>query len=420
MRVLDNTKTKLQSAIDLASELSRGDFPNEHARQALIELRNVFNDGLDALKSVDPSADPAVVKTLCAAESAKLFGLFPYLGFLSRSTDTRNAFEIHGPLLRIVSKLLDPSSRLVISSEWEFSPFTWIPPKQTVLSDVVMIGAPASESWNALTLPLAGHELGHSVWARKDFASAIGPLVLDEILVYVEGPGWTAYQRSFPEIKDRSAIRGDLVAQSTLAPCYEWAIKQCEEVFCDCLGLLLFRESFLHAFHYLIAPGLPYRRSFLYPPSNKRALLLERAANVSGIDVSHKFSTEFDDEAAPSDARAGVLVSVADAATASVMPIMLSIATDLVTNAGIVAASLDERKEIVNNFAVCVPPQRVSNLPAIVNGAWDYYLGGMPEWRLAYPEIFSKNRSLENRALEMLSDLTFKAIEVHEIEERLR
>lgn len=415
MRVLESTRTRLQSAVALAAELSEGDFPNEHARRALLELKAVFSDGLHALDLVDSGTDPSVIRTLCAAESAKLFGLFHYLGFLSRSTEIRNAFEVHGPLLRIVRRFLEADTRLVISSEWEYSPFTFVPPRQAALSGTVMIGAPASESWNALTLPLAGHELGHNVWAHKDIGSRLGPKVLEAIFAHVEGPGWSEFQRAVPDATDRSAVRADLVVRSRLAPCYEWAIGQCEEVFCDCLGLLLFGEAFLHAFHYLLAPGLPYQRSFVYPPSKQRAMLLERAAGLSNVPVPAGYVDEFEDEAAPSDQRTRVLVSIADVATDAVMQDVLALCNSLVAAAGIPVATQDQRRRIVRSFAMCVPPQGAPSLPAIVNGAWEYFLSGMSEWKSQYPEVFA-----ENRALEMLSDLAYKAVEIHEIEERQR
>lgn len=415
MRALISTRTRLQSAINLATELAQGDFPNEHARLALFELRSIFTDGLNALAAVNPESDPAVVKTLCAAESAKLFSLFPYLGFLSRSTEIRNAFEVHGPLLRLVVKLLDPQTHLVISSEWEYSPFTFVPPRQAALSGTVMIGAPASESWNALTLPLAGHELGHNVWARKDLGSKVGPIVLESILSHVEGPGWSDYQRAFPDFHDRAAVRTDLILRSTLAQCYEWAIRQCEEVFCDCLGLLLFREAFLHAFEYLLAPGLPYPRSFHYPPSKQRALLLERAAKLSEVSISADYAAEFEDEPGPSDERIKVLLAIADVATAGIMEQLLAIGKSLIEQAGIQVGSQQEQAKIVRCFSLCVPPQGTTNLASIVRGAWAYYLSGMKEWHDQYPEVFTENRSLE-----MLSDLAFKAIEINEIEEKQR
>lgn len=413
MRALESTKTRLQSAVTLASELAQGDFPNDHAKQALLELRKVFSDGLSVLEAVGQDSDPNVVKTLCAAESAKLFQLFPYLGFLSRSTEIRNAFEVHGPLLRLVRRLLDADSRLVISSEWQYSPFTFVPPRQSVLSSTVMIGAPASESWNALTLPLAGHELGHNVWARRDLRSQVGPVVLEAIYADIEGPGWSEFQRAFPDVNDKTKIRENLFAGGIVAQCFEWTIRQCEEVFCDCLGLRIFRESFLHSFEYLIAPGLPQQRSPLYPPSKQRAALLQRAAELSSISVSTEYSNSFEDEATPTDVGTRILVTIADRVTAQSMDGLLGIAGVLITNSGIGFCSPAEREQIEKCFALCVPPQGITNLPSIVAGAWDYYLKGMPEWQKLYPEVFESGRSLE-----MLSDLTFKAIEIHEIEER--
>ena len=85
----------------------------------------------------------------------------PILGFILRSTNIRNAFEARGPLVRLAQKLLSKNTKLIVSSEWQYSPFVH-PPIQD-LKNFVLIGLPAPESSNPLIIPLAGHELGHAV-----------------------------------------------------------------------------------------------------------------------------------------------------------------------------------------------------------------------------------------------------------------
>jgi hypothetical protein len=75
----------------------------------------------------------------------------------------RNSFEAYDPLRELAHKLLDYKPAIILSSEWEFSPFTY-PAISDDLPDFVFIGLPACEAGNALVLPLAGHELGHSIW----------------------------------------------------------------------------------------------------------------------------------------------------------------------------------------------------------------------------------------------------------------
>ena len=68
----------------------------------------------------------------------------------------------------------DPANRetrLILSSEWDYSPFMY--DQITDLPSFVFIGLPACESANPLLLPLAGHELGHSVWVKNDSRNGV-------------------------------------------------------------------------------------------------------------------------------------------------------------------------------------------------------------------------------------------------------
>jgi len=77
-------------------------------------------------------------------------------------------------------------TKLIVSSEWEFSPFVYR--SITGFPGFVLIGLPATESSNPLVIPLAGHELGHSVWERNKLAgyfnSRIRQSILKEVKIY--------------------------------------------------------------------------------------------------------------------------------------------------------------------------------------------------------------------------------------------
>lgn len=86
-------------------------------------------------------------------------------GIIIRSTSVRNAFELYLPFLDVCKALVGNSAKLILSSEWQYIPFTY-PQNIQELPDFIFIGLPASESDNALVFPCAGHELGHSVWQK--------------------------------------------------------------------------------------------------------------------------------------------------------------------------------------------------------------------------------------------------------------
>jgi hypothetical protein len=414
MDVLASSIAKLRSTIRLTEELAVGDFPHNHAKDALLHIGRIFKTGLQQLESLSPSTDAAVVRALAAAQSKKIFQLFPLLGFLLRSTDVRNSFEIHGPFLRIVRQLLGPDSKLVISSEWDFSPFTFLPPTEYGLTDTVLIGGPASEASNVLVVPLAGHELGHNVWAKQKRRDQLGPELWAEIHGHISTTRWTEFKRHFPGIA-KPADLSDLLGTQTWAPAWNWAIRQCEEIFCDFIGLSIFRESFLHAASYLLAPGLPTRRNPDYPASQQRANYHAQAAAQWGISVPSDYINRFDDEQFPSQQPLKILLELADYGTSRLAPKLIAEAELAVRNSGVTYASSAEIEKIRRCFAQCVPTQNSPNLPAIINAAWSYYLSGMNEWKSMYPDLADSPQ----RLLELLSDLVLKTAEVFEIEQRL-
>jgi hypothetical protein len=413
MDVLASSIAKLRSTIRLTEELSVGDFPHKHAKEALLHIGRIFRTGLQQLESLNPATDAAVVRALAAAQSKKIFQLFPLLGFLLRSTDVRNSFEIHGPFLRIVRQLLGPGSKLVISSEWDFSPFTFLPPTEYGLTDTVLIGGPASESSNVLVIPLAGHELGHNVWAKQKRREQLGPELWEEIRSYIASTRWSEFQSHFPLIT-KPAELSDLLGTNTWAPAWNWAIRQCEEIFCDFIGLSLFRESFLHATSYLLAPGLPTRRNHDYPASQQRANYHVQAAAQWGIAVPDDYMNRFDNEQFPTQQPLKMLLELADFGTSRLAEKLMVEAETVVRNSGVTHASHAEIEKIGRCFAQCVPTQNAPNLPAIINAAWSYYLSGMNEWKAMYPELAGSPQ----RLLELLSDLVLKQSEVFEIEQR--
>lgn len=414
MDVLASSVSKLRATAQQIRELATGDFPHAQARDALSQIGTIFETDLRQLESLSSSIDPAVTRTLASAQARKLYDLFPLLGMLLRSTDVRNAFEIHGPFLRIVQKLLGPSSKLIISSEWEFSPFTFLPPIQYGLTDTVFIGGPASEASNVLIVPLAGHELGHNVWAKQKRTEQLGPSLWSEMLEYLQVQRWNDFRQHYPQLGKPEDL-ADLLGQQTWAPAWNWAIRQCEELFCDFVGLAIFGESFLHAASYLTAPGLPTRRCFEYPGSKQRAGYHLRAATQYGVSAPTSYVDRFEDESAPSEQPLRILLDLADFGTSCLAQTLISEAEASVSASGIQRPSRDEVDRISRCFAQCVPTQGASSLSALINAAWTFYLSGMNEWKLMYPDLGQS----QARLLELLNDLSLKTIEVFEIEQRL-
>ena len=413
--VLDCNKQKLASAIALVDNLCEGDFPYEHSRVCLKRVRDTFVAALSALEVVDDSTDPLVVQELCAAQNNKLFDLFEYLGLFVRSTDVRNAFEFHGPFLRIVRAIIGVDSNLVISSEWDYSPFTILPPDECDLDDTVMIGIPASESDNALVLPLAGHELGHNVWAKNRLKSSFGPVAEDAVVDHIKTELWDKFSSTFNELTKPEDLLG-MFGKSTWQPSWNWCMRQCQELFCDFVGLAIFREAFLKSFAFLIAPGLPGRRDELYPGTKDRAAYLQDAAREMGIDVPAGFIDSFANEDRPTDYEHSLLLDISDAATRTLVPTLIEKAKKQVSGSEIPKGSEAETHRIVAGFAKGVPSTGVESITSLLNAAWKCW-----DERDQILESEGRNASVDStNYLRELSDLVFKSLEVYEIEQLTR
>ena len=147
------------------------------------------------LRRMRPAAPVNLVNNVCSISLKKLQTYLPLLGFILRSTNVRNAFEAYPPLLRLARRLLGADTQLILSSEWDFIPVIYHSIR--ALPKYVLIGFPAPESSNPLLIPLAGHELGHSVWKspenqpiRESFDEKINNGIVHEIIT----TWWAEYE----------------------------------------------------------------------------------------------------------------------------------------------------------------------------------------------------------------------------------
>jgi hypothetical protein len=190
----DYTREKLVSFNRQISELLAADFPIPRNREALVKLSGVFDGQLRRIDSIGIVSE-AVRKAACAHINVMIRKFLPLLGFILRSTNVRNSFELADPITRLACHLLSRDLLFVLSSEWEFSPLTYSLSFEE-LHDVIFLGLPSFESSNALIIPLAGHELGHWIWREADISSRIG-VVLRENTVNVYIDEWHDFEKAF-------------------------------------------------------------------------------------------------------------------------------------------------------------------------------------------------------------------------------
>lgn len=400
------SRKRLLSFLDEVARSKDVRFPYPDSEAALEKLEVEFRDTLSYIDALQPNSDPLTVQAACASALSALFLYVPLLGFIRRSTGVRNPFEAYGPLLRLAQTLLGNETKLVISSEWEHSPFTYQGVKG--LEDFVFIGLPATESENPLLLPLAGHELGHHLWARHDvggsLSSDIENKVRDELI-----SRWSEYQTLYPG--SQQAHLNDLIVKPTWEPAIWWTIRQAEVSFCDFVGAKLFASSYLHAFGYLLSPSSEEQRSMLYPNTRRRVEDLKTAAETYGFTCPDEFVGLFDDLSGPlhSEVQTKFLLELADTVSSSLVIDLIGRAGTIIDSVSIPSADDEEVRKIYERFKRnVVPSSGISSITPILNAAWRAF-HDRELWK-DRPEIQDKDATLR--------ELVLKSIEILEIENR--
>lgn len=417
MIVIEATKKKLNSVVSIVNDLELSEFPHSDAQYVLVQIKNILERRLNSLGKLKAHTHISTVNNLCKECIHTLFTIYPLLGFILRSTNVRNAFELHGPLLRIVRRgFCSGDSKLVISSEWEFSPFIDLYPSNLGLDNVVFIGMPASEASNCLSIPLTGHEFGHNLWTKYDLGAFFEQTIEEKIVKHIESDIWDDFTNIFGEIDDKSSLK-DILGRQYWRQSWLWSLRQCEELFCDFVGLLLFREAYLYAFSYLLSPGLAGQRSRNYPNICARVNSLLTVSNTFNIEIPDGYLDRFEDSVVSGGPEEKLLLEISDYVTSLLISDLsdkayrIFIDTDLDDECK--SAEIDKTKHC---FGIGVPIMDKASLSSIVNAAWIFYNEGMEEWKERYPLIYSD----EDKKNEMLNDLVYKSIEVLEIFELQR
>jgi hypothetical protein len=405
--VRDCVRAQVEAVLSEIARIEGSEFAYQHTQDALQETRMIFESHRESLLSILAKSDPDAVELVINTAFDDLSNSIELLGFLLRSTNIRNAFEAYGPMLRIARRLLGHNTRLILSSEWHFSPFAFV--GYQYLPDTVLIGLPAPESSNPFLLPLAGHELGHSAWPSfgidLEMEREVAKAILEEIRIR-----WNDYKSYFP-VTDPEQVATDLIVRPMWKPAWDWALRQCEEHFCDFVGLRIFGESFLYAFAYLLAPHRRGSRPLIYPNLRTRAECLATAATEYGFSVPSDYTQLFENltEPGPEQVRERLLLKLADAVRARFVDTLQSKADEIVANAGLEFCHSESVNRCVGRLALMVPAEGSNGLGDILNAAWQGWLS---------PSFFMDTEH-NKRKIENLREVVLKSIEVFEIETKL-
>lgn len=397
---LASARRRVRAFLDQIADLERADFPHADGREALQLLKREFSTRQRSLDRIPDSVADAVVDEVCAETSVFLARYTDILGFILRSTNVRNAFEVHFPLKRLVQKVISTDAKLVMSSEWNFVPFTW-PMNLDVLSDFVLVGGPAPESGNVLIIPLAGHEIGHSAWRHAGVATKIGARLFAAVETAIDG---------LPEDRDRIVAdlgRADRDISWLQHASFESARKQLEEIFCDMFALYVFGPSFAFAYEYFLAPGKSFR-SVTYPSSHNRVNYLLDGAKTLGLEIKgEELFLNWQDSGTPAGIHGDILL-FADLAVDTLFATVRDLAFEILKQSGVPMCDDAVIQRVETALADGAPDGGGATLAEIVTAGWKLLRakGGLAG-------------DGGQKELIMLNELMLKSVEVSEFKLRV-
>lgn len=410
MSMFHDTKQKLRNIERTIDALLDSDFPVDSGKDALRDLKQVFfrlggrNDR--AQQSNDESTLRATAKNL----NDKIILLLPILGFILRSTNVRNAFELLDPLQYIANRALDGTPKLLLSSEWDYVPFAY-PQSLDDLKNFILIGLPASEAGSALLAPLAGHELGHAVWRNLGIEPDILPVLqgkareLCQNAIALGEYRYGDYVYNADDLVSRSQSLEDVSASVFFAVC------QAEEIFCDLFAYSIFGESYIYAFSYILAPGFSTMRSLRYPTNANRLRFIRAVARNEGVELPTDIDLAFDAEDERTDPRERFIVGIADKSVSCIVNSLWEYIVSINENGKVCRPSSTNSDHHLSEIRIGIPTCVPASLGDIVNAGWKYYHELQnPDLKLAAEELSEK--------FDTLNEILLKSVEVLEFRRR--
>jgi hypothetical protein len=395
--------------------------------ELVISKNHPFTEGPDALQGIKrhlvelrnrilrTGQSEALVKQACKVAIEQLAEIVPLVGFIDRSTDVSGPVEFHKPFSRVVRKLVGPNVKLILSSMWNFSPYTIAYPEDVpkYVENFVYVSFSFSEADNAFLTPLAAHELGHNLWNRDKVKLSLKGPVGEEIhrLINAKNLNRQVYAAG------QAIGLDDLFGQMSWQPVSDWAIKQLEESFCDFVALYLFGPSYIYAFAHYLSPGLNASEP-RYPQAHERFSSLLQLASEEGWKLEEAFSVGlFDVSNRPIDAGSNssmeIMLEMADQVRKKLVPKVAGIARSIVEGGGLLfgESGIDE---LSKQLSQGIPCSGAGSVMSLINAGWVVFI-----------EKFFKNSGQEFWGLPLeefpriLNEILLKSLEIHEIEARL-
>jgi hypothetical protein len=390
---------RLDAAINLVSSLLDSEWAYTDSQDALRRIYDALIDARTDVAELDDDADAELVRQYGVQALQSVSELTSFVGFILRSADTRNSFEIYSPIKEMGAALLGSQIKLIVGSEWNYNPFIY-PIPSSVLSEFILVGLPASEAQNSLLLPVAGHELGHAVWRRTTISRLLSPVIsrkIEEEFV----SRWDDVREHFPPELSANDISTDLVSKGITSKSKQFALRQCEEVFCDLIGFWIFGDAFLSAFAYLLSPDTSRRSSDYYPSNKVRAQHLAKAGVLWGSEKASQLPEVFSEPETCKD----IFVVIAQDVTKKMVHSLAEEVEKICSNTTLVRPTNEGTASAEKQLRNLSPTHGQQTPAEILNAAWRVR-AELHDW--VVPGVAT------DRKLSILNDLVLKSFEVRE------
>jgi hypothetical protein len=370
MSLFYSAKQKIRNIQRTIDALLDGDFPLSSGRRALQKLSDVFAALDKKLDRAEKLRDDETVRQIANNVNVKVYQVLPVLGFILRSTNVRNAFELLDPLQTIASAALQGKPQLLLSSEWDYVPFAY-PQSLEDLKSFVLIGLPASEAASALLVPLAGHELGHAVWRNLGVEGSAHATLQYRCEALYAGD-MEEFKRQFPNYEETDIVYRELLPEA-ISQSVELAVFQAEELFCDLFAYAIFGESYVHAFAYILAPGSGGVRRSKHPSYKTRISVMTSIANREGQRLPSIASLGFSDELETTNPQERFLIRMAERSVAEVVDGLWQNVLTIITSNDILRPNITLTLAHHKDFQNGIPAHHPRCLGDIINAGWQYY-----------------------------------------------
>ena len=399
-------RLKLDAIFEQINSIINSDVPFENAPPALRTMKDVLERMQERLINSVNLGKGNLIDSAIININLKILQFLPIIGFILRSTNTRNAFELFDPLQDLSQSFLTKDSRILLSSEWDYIPFVY---PQTVkdLPTFTFIGLPASECSNLLIFPLTGHELAHSIWGSLGLENDFYADLLSRVKQHFDKNELKKIDPTYKDDIFASTAESEIIGEA-----FELAIAHCEEIFCDLFGLALFRESYIKAFYYVLSPGVGSKQEPHYPTNERRAEILayqsEKRLNIRSKTHSGDRLTQ---NAPQWSKRTALAVQTAERALQGFDDRIWERVVEIVERSKIHRPSDEGAQAVLKNFRLNVPHKSPKCLGNITNACW-----------LRFEETTGAGVSFEEARenLIRINEMGLKTVEVLEFHRRMK